>query len=108
MLLGTRSFACLAALARLGVSPESRVAAIGAPSDLHITRQLFAGFIAGRPGVPRLNVTTPLPDCVAALNVYRPEAITTYASIAGELADEQLQGRLDIEQRVLVASSEVL
>jgi phenylacetate-CoA ligase len=38
----------LAAFARAGVTPETRLIAIGAPSDLHITRQLFAAFQAGR------------------------------------------------------------
>jgi phenylacetate-coenzyme A ligase PaaK-like adenylate-forming protein len=40
----------LARLARLGVGPETRLIAIGAPGDVHITRQLFAAFQAGRAG----------------------------------------------------------
>ena len=40
----------LAALGRAGVTPETRLIAIGAPSDVHITRQLFGAFQAGRRG----------------------------------------------------------
>ncbi|HEY7207037.1 MAG TPA: AMP-binding protein [Gaiellaceae bacterium] len=99
---------CLAALARIGITPETRIATVGAPSDLHISRRLFAGFVAGREAPPRLSVTTPIVETVAALNAYRPEAITTYASIADRLAEEQLEGRLEIDLRYLVVSAEVL
>jgi phenylacetate-coenzyme A ligase PaaK-like adenylate-forming protein len=98
----------LAAFARAGVTPETRLIAIGAPSDLHITRQLFAAFQAGRVGVPRLSVTTPLAETVDALNGYRPEALLAYASVVGALADEQLEGRLAIEPDLIVTTSEVL
>ena len=92
----------LAAFARVGVTPETRLIAIGAPGDLHITRQLFAAFQAGREGVPRLSVTTPLAETVAALNAYQPEALLAYASVVGTLADEQLDGRLAIEPELVV------
>jgi len=98
----------LAAFARAGVTPETRLIAIGAPSDLHVTRQLFAAFQAGREGVPRLSVTTPLAEMVDALNEYQPEALLAYASVVGLLADEQLDGRLAIEPDLIVTTSEVL
>ena len=93
---------------RIGITPETRLAAIGAPSSLHITRQLFAAFRSGRSGAPRLSVLTPLDELVAALNDYRPEAVVGYASIAALLAQEQLEGRLRIAPRVVAVSSEVL
>ena len=98
----------LAALARAGVTPETRLIAIGAPSDVHITRQLFAAFQAGRQGVPRLSVTTPIAEMVEALNAYQPEALIAYASIVGALADEQLEGRLHIQPDLISTTSEVL
>jgi phenylacetate-coenzyme A ligase PaaK-like adenylate-forming protein len=98
----------LAALARAGVTAETRLIAIGAPSDVHITRQLFAAFQAGRQGVPRLSVTTPLAEMVEALNAYQPEALIAYASIVGALADEQLEGRLQIDPVLISTTSEVL
>jgi phenylacetate-coenzyme A ligase PaaK-like adenylate-forming protein len=98
----------LAALARAGVTPATRLIAIGAPSDVHITRQLFAAFQAGREGVPRLSVVTPLEEMVEALNAYQPEALIAYASIVGALADEQLEGRLHIQPELISTTSEVL
>jgi phenylacetate-CoA ligase len=98
----------LARLARVGIGPDTRLVAIGAPGDVHITRQLFAAFLAGRQGVPRLSVTTPLAEIVEALNRYRPEALIAYASVLGMLAEEQLAGRLAIEPRVTISTSEVL
>ncbi len=98
----------LARLARIGVGPETRLIAIGAPGDVHITRQLFAAFQAGRRDVPRVNATTPLPELVEALNGYQPEAMIAYASVLGILAQEQLEGRLAIEPQLAMGTSEVL
>ena len=98
----------LAAFARVGVTSETRLVAIGAPTDVHITRQLFAAFVAGRKDVPRLSAITPLSEMVAALDCYRPEALIGYASVLGLLAEEQLEGRLAIEPRVSITTSEVL
>jgi phenylacetate-CoA ligase len=96
----------LASLARVGVTPETRLVAIGAPSALHITRQLFASMT--RPDVPRLSVLSPLEKIVSELNGFRPEALLSYASVVGALAEEQLQGRLEIAPRVVITTSEVL
>jgi phenylacetate-coenzyme A ligase PaaK-like adenylate-forming protein len=94
------------AIARQGVGPQTRLVAIGSPDPLHLSRQVFAAFQAGRPGVPRLSVTTPLPEMVAALNAYRPEAIVGYPTVVGLLADEQLEGRLDIAPRIVACGAE--
>jgi phenylacetate-CoA ligase len=75
---------------------------------VRITRELFAAFQRGRSGVPRLSVETPLPELVAALNGYQPEAVIAYASVLGLLAEEQLEGRLAIQPRVTITTSEVL
>lgn len=98
----------LARLARIGVGPDTRLAAIGAPGEAHITRQLFAAFQSGREGVPQLSVLTALDKTVDALNAYRPEVVIAYAGVLGLLAQEQLDGRLTIEPRVALATSEVL
>ena len=78
-----------------GIRPETRLASIGSPSPFHLSNQVFAAFRSGRDGSPRLDVTMPLGDIVGALNAYRPEAILTYPTILGLLADEQIAGRLD-------------
>lgn len=49
-------------LARIGVTPGTRLVAIGAPSPLHITKQLFATFQAGRQDAPRLSALTRSPS----------------------------------------------
>ncbi|HET6697372.1 MAG TPA: AMP-binding protein [Gaiellaceae bacterium] len=98
----------LARLARVGVTGDTRLVAIGAPADVHITRQLFAAFQAGRQDVPRLSATTPLGEMTAALDAYRPEAVIGYASVLALLAQEQLEGRLSIRPRIAMATSEVL
>jgi phenylacetate-CoA ligase len=82
--------------------------AIGAPSDEHVTRQLFARFQGGRRDVPRLSATTPLAETTSALEANRPEAIIAYASVPDVLAQEQLEGRLAIAPRITIATSEVL
>jgi phenylacetate-coenzyme A ligase PaaK-like adenylate-forming protein len=94
------------AIARQGVDPQTRVVAVGSPDPLHLSRQIFAAFQAGRAGVPRLSVTTPLDDMVEALNAYRPEAIVGYPTIWALLADEQLEGRLRIAPRIVAFGGE--
>jgi phenylacetate-coenzyme A ligase PaaK-like adenylate-forming protein len=96
-----------AALARVGVTGETRFVAIGAPSALHLTRRQFAVMQSSGPRVPRLTVATPLDEMVASLDAYRPEALLSYASVVAELADAQLEGRLEIAPRVVITTSEV-
>jgi phenylacetate-CoA ligase len=98
----------LRVFARIGITASTRLVAIGAPHHLHITRRLFLALGSSRPDMPRLSVLTPLDEIVDALNAYRPEAVLTYASIAALLAQEQLEGRLHIEPRIVGVSSEVL
>jgi phenylacetate-coenzyme A ligase PaaK-like adenylate-forming protein len=97
---------CLRTVMRQGVTPATRLVAIGSPDPLHLTRRVFSVFQAGREGVPALSVHTPVPEMVRALNAYRPDAIIGYPTIAALLADEQLEGRLDIAPRILAFGSE--
>jgi putative adenylate-forming enzyme len=93
----------------MGVTPGMRVAAVGAPSPVHLSRQMFAQLTDGQPRTaPELSVTTPMPDLVDALNSYQPDALPTYASTAAQLAEEQLAGRLRIAPRVVGCGAEVL
>ena len=46
--------------ARLGMTPETRIVGIGAPSALHLSQQVIAAMQAGRSGAPRVSVTTPI------------------------------------------------
>ena len=94
--------------ARLGMTPETRIVGVGAPSALHLSQQVIAAMQAGRGGAPRISVATPLDEMVAALEAYRPEGSGGYPSVIALLAEEQLQGRLSIAPRVVLTTSEVL
>jgi len=93
---------------RLGLGQGTRTIGIGAPTPLHITQKLFSAFGGYGEGRPELAVTTPVPELVAAVNGDRPELIVTVPSIAGLLAEEQLEGRLSAEPRGIVLAGEVL
>jgi phenylacetate-coenzyme A ligase PaaK-like adenylate-forming protein len=93
---------------RIGVTLDTRLVGIGAPSPLHLSQQMIAALQAGRGAAPRLSVTTPLHEMVAALNEYEPEALGGYPSVITLLAEEQLEGRLRIAPRIVLTTSEVL
>jgi phenylacetate-coenzyme A ligase PaaK-like adenylate-forming protein len=69
---------------------------------------MFAEMRAGRPGVPRLDVTMPISEVVATLNEFQPEVITTYPSFIRRLAEEQFDGRLKISTRRFCSVAEAL
>jgi phenylacetate-CoA ligase len=99
---------CLRGLACWGLGPATRLAGIGSPSPLHVSNQVYAVLLAGQAGAaPWLAVTTPLPEMVATLNAFQPEALTAYPSLAAALAEEQLQGRLRIAPTLVATTSEV-
>jgi phenylacetate-coenzyme A ligase PaaK-like adenylate-forming protein len=94
---------------RLGGAPEgARFVGIGAPTPQHLSGRLYEDLRLRQPEVPRLNVTTPMPEVVAALNRYQPEIIGTYPSFIRRLAEEQLEGRLEIAPRLFNSVAEAL
>jgi phenylacetate-CoA ligase len=95
-------------LARMGIGPSTRLAPIGAPSPYHLTKQLFAALGGGRPVPPRVSVLTPMPEIVSALESFRPAALIGYTTVMGDLAREQLEGRLRIAPRSVVTGGELL
>src|SRR5262245_7069962 len=92
----------------IGVRPTTRTIGIGAPSPIHITNRFYAQLRVGRAGAPRLAVTTPLAEVVAALNAYQPEVLSTYPSFLRRLAEEQRVGRLRIAPRLIRSVAETL
>lgn len=98
----------LRTLARVGVTGEMRFVGVGAPSALHLSQQMIAALQAGRSEAPRVSVTTPLDEMVAALNEYQPDVIGGYPSVMALLAEEQLEGQLRISPRIVLTTSEVL
>lgn len=79
-----------------GAAPEARVVGIGAPTPQHLSCRLYDELRLGKPDVPRLYVTMPMQEVVAALNKFQPDVISTYPSFIRRLAEEQLEGRLKI------------
>ena len=91
-----------------GVSQETRVVGIGAPTPLHVTNRLFAELRTRSSDAPRLAVTTPLPEMIEALNAYQPEALITYPSVIRRLAEAQQEGQLRIAPRQFSSVAETL
>jgi putative adenylate-forming enzyme len=58
--------------------------------------------------VRRFDATQPLAEIVAGLNAWQPENLIVYASMSRVLAEEQLAGRLKIQPKAVMCSSEVL
>src|SRR5262249_30173570 len=93
---------------RAGLDARRRALGIGAPTPLHITQKLFRAFGGVGDGRPELALTTPLAELVAGLNRDRPDVIFTAPTLAGMLAEEQLDGRLAIMPGAIVLAGEVL
>lgn len=87
--------------------PRRRLAAVVADSPLHMTARMGRSVDVGAHKMLRLDARAPLEAIVAALNGFRPDALTAYASIAALLADEQLAGRLRIAPATIATTSEV-
>jgi len=56
----------------------------------------------------RIDTHEPLESIVRRLNEWRPQVLASYASMAGELADEQAAGRLKIQPQIIITAAEVL
>lgn len=87
--------------------PRMRLAAIGAPSALHMTYRLSESVDIGLYRRRQLAATLPVLRLVAALNDHQPDYVNVYPSVGALLAEEQLEGRLRISPSVVSTSSEV-
>jgi phenylacetate-coenzyme A ligase PaaK-like adenylate-forming protein len=88
--------------------PRLRMALIGGGSPTHMSQRGAQTLAIGLHRMCGLSVTQPLPELVASLNEFRPQAINVYPSIAALLAEEQQAGRLRLELESLSTSSEPL
>jgi phenylacetate-coenzyme A ligase PaaK-like adenylate-forming protein len=95
------------ALGRIGVGPDSRVCAIGSPSPVHMSRQIFRGLRPSAP-LPPVSVVAPIEEIAAFVQAQQPDALIGYPTVYAALAEEQLRGRLDIAPRAVAVGSEVL
>ncbi|HEX5147876.1 MAG TPA: hypothetical protein VFW02_02260 [Candidatus Limnocylindrales bacterium] len=91
-----------------GPSRPPRLAFVSSRNPTHQTS--LVGATTSSPIMPtlRLDATDPTPAMVAALNQFRPDMVSGYASVLRLLADEQLAGRLEIRPRAVANGGEVL
>jgi phenylacetate-coenzyme A ligase PaaK-like adenylate-forming protein len=87
--------------------PRRRLASIAAPDAKHMTRRGPSSLAIGLFRSISLSAAQPLDELVAALNAWRPHAMTGYPSVLALLAAEQLAGRLRIAPGVVCSTSEV-
>jgi len=88
--------------------PRMRLAMVWGASPTHMSRRGAASLDIGVHRLCPLGVTQPLPDLVDRLNRFRPQHLNAYPSIAAQLADEQLAGRLRLQLDGLTTNSEPL
>ena len=88
--------------------PRTRLAMIGGGAPTHMSRRGAQTLDVGIHRLLPLSVTQPVEELVSALNEFRPDFVNVYPSTAGQLADEQLAGRLRLKLRGLTTNSEPL
>jgi putative adenylate-forming enzyme len=81
---------------------------IGASSPIHVSNRIYEALRADQPDAPKLNLTMPVTEVVAALNCYRPDVIITYPSYIRVLIEEQRKGRLRLIPKAIYSVAETL
>ncbi len=89
------------------LKPRMRCASLFAGHPPHMSYRLGVSCDVGATNILRLPATTPLADLVEELNAFKPEWLHAYPSLASLLAEEQLQGRLQIHPRAVSTVGEV-
>ena len=94
--------------ARVNLLHRRKMATVASISPWHMSSQVAV--TAKTPLTPsiRIAASSPLEDIVKQLNVWQPDLLIAYASMARILAEEQLAGRLHISPDKVFTSSEVL
>ncbi len=86
--------------------PRRRLAFVFAPGARHMASRVSRTFELGVHRTIRLSATQPPDELVAALNQFRPDRLTGYASVIALLAAAQQDGRLKIAPSVVSTTSE--
>lgn len=84
-----------------------RMASIVAYEPVHSSSRVPESADFGLVALLRRSAADRLEDLVAALNKFQPEVLSMYPSIGTMLAEEQLEGRLNIKPSVFVVNSEI-
>jgi phenylacetate-CoA ligase len=92
----------------LGGLHRLRVATVGTMSPWHISAR--AGMTLPDWWLPTLRVdaASPIEEVAPQLNDWQPDLLVTYGSMLGNLAQAQLDGRLDIEPQAIVCGADAL
>ncbi len=85
-----------------------RAAIVASTVKWHYSSRMGAELSSSLAPALRLDAVMPLPQIVAALNDWQPEAMVSYPSMLRELAREALAGRLRIRLRNIASSAERL
>ncbi len=92
----------------LGLTRRTRQAAVTTLHPWHASAAQAASIQGRFAPMIRIDSTAPLDDTVAKLNEFQPEVLSTYPSLAQQLAELQVGGTLRISPRVVFTTSEVL
>lgn len=76
-------------------------------NPMHMSYRMAVGSISGLKNAQLLNIASSIESIVSALNAFQPEVLTTYPSMASLLAIEQIEGRLDIQPKIINTAAEM-
>ncbi len=93
---------------RNGGGPRLKTIGIGASSPIHVSNRIYEALRADQPDAPKLSLTMPVSEVVAALNGYGPDVIITYPSYLRILIEEQRAGRLRLTPKAIYSVAETL
>lgn len=91
-----------------GLTDRPRMAVVSSLNPTHQSSIVGATVASRFMPTLRLDSVTPMPDIVASLNEFKPDALVGYASILRELSQEQAEGRLRVRPRAVFSASEVM
>ena len=88
--------------------PQLKIIGIGASSPIHLSNRIYEALRADQLNAPKVSVTMPIAEVVAALNVYQPDVIITYPSYIKVLIVEQRERRLHLAPKAIYSVAETL
>lgn len=96
------------AVGAINLTRQMRMASVASATPWHMSAQASATLNSPWTPALRLAASEPIGEIVERLNAWQPGMLVAYASMARELADEQIARRLRISPQVVFTSSEVL